>query len=325
MIALNLDRAARRTSVNSGFTLVELLVVIAIIAGLLALLFPAVQAVRESARRTHCSNNLRQVGLAALLHVDQHEQLPALQMPAFHRDHRDVGWRVTILPFLEESGIYQRLRDPQFWNQGFVEVTEDSPSPDPEKMATVAAFECPSNPRPVTSFYPSYRRTIIDAKTGKMLYDGVGPRNSLSPFLVANVDEGYFKLGAWWGRKSLGTHVGDARRPAAEVKLFQREALKKSARLTYVEDGLSHTALLTEMAGGQWLYFGFPGLVLPAINVDLSKPTIGSDRASSLRSNHHGAHVSICDGSIRFLALNASHEIVESLISRDERQILPMR
>jgi prepilin-type processing-associated H-X9-DG protein len=63
---------ARRT----GMTLVELLVVFALLAVLLGLLFPAVNSVRESARRTQCQNNLRQIGLAMTQYVDAHGEFP---------------------------------------------------------------------------------------------------------------------------------------------------------------------------------------------------------------------------------------------------------
>ena len=71
---------------RKGFTLVELLVVIAIIGILVSIMLPAVNAVREAARRAQCMNNLRQVGIACLTYNNQHRKLPIgvqLLAPAF--------------------------------------------------------------------------------------------------------------------------------------------------------------------------------------------------------------------------------------------------
>ena len=78
-----------------GFTLIELLVVIAIIAVLLALLVPAVQKVRESANRTECANNLRQLGLAVHnFHSDRNF------LPPSHIGDTWASWAVLLLPYL---------------------------------------------------------------------------------------------------------------------------------------------------------------------------------------------------------------------------------
>jgi prepilin-type N-terminal cleavage/methylation domain-containing protein len=108
--------AARFKAVQSrrAFTLIELLVVIAIIGVLLAILLPAIQAVREAARRSQCRNNLKQLGLAAISHVDAQKYFPAggwgwawAGDPNYGNNERQPGgWMYNILPYVEESALH---------------------------------------------------------------------------------------------------------------------------------------------------------------------------------------------------------------------------
>ena len=97
---------------RNGFTLVELLVVIAIIGILIALLVPAVQMVRSAARRTHCTNNIRQIAVAIHNYNDSNRRFPVNQIgPGLSDGNGNFGegyysWLVPILPFLEEGPVY---------------------------------------------------------------------------------------------------------------------------------------------------------------------------------------------------------------------------
>ncbi len=97
-----MSRSPVRTA--RGFTLVELLVVIAIIGSLVALLLPAIQAAREAARRSSCSSNLKQIGLAVQMHHNAQGKYP---MGRDRFDQYGLSWAFRILPYLEQSSVYQ--------------------------------------------------------------------------------------------------------------------------------------------------------------------------------------------------------------------------
>jgi prepilin-type N-terminal cleavage/methylation domain-containing protein/prepilin-type processing-associated H-X9-DG protein len=126
-VSINWNRT-RIASRPKGFTLVELLVVIAIIGILVALLLPAVQAAREAARRSQCTNNQKNIALAILNYEDTNKKLPpgtpyydnCVRGPASTsplRFHRVSGF-VLILPFLEQGSLfdlYQFEKTPYIW------------------------------------------------------------------------------------------------------------------------------------------------------------------------------------------------------------------
>lgn len=144
---------SRRSSTNrEGFTLVELLVVIAIIAVLAALLMPAVQQAREAARRSQCTNNMKQLGLAMHNYHDQwgtfpigalHSQTPGLS----RRLDRGSSFFVALLPFLEQSNLFSELSDAAVGGVGNTDVSTNINGPvfDGQQFSVLS---CPSSPLP---------------------------------------------------------------------------------------------------------------------------------------------------------------------------------
>ncbi|MCA9260610.1 MAG: DUF1559 domain-containing protein [Planctomycetales bacterium] len=138
-----------RPSRRRGFTLVELLVVIAIIGVLVALLLPAVQAAREAARRVQCTNQIRQLALAAINHTDTQGYFPSGGWGWNWVGDPDRGfgksqpgpWTYSVLPYMEQDALWamgKGVADPAQKRQFLSEMNAVQPG----------GFICPSR-RPV--------------------------------------------------------------------------------------------------------------------------------------------------------------------------------
>ncbi len=128
-----------------GFTLVELLVVIAIIGILIGMLLPAVQQVREAARRTECLNNMRQLGLGALNYESAHMQFPSSGMGATEYFRGDVGGGRR--PNFSEDNFGVFFQTLPFMEQNNLHSLRATLGPNPAFLETVVPFyHCPSRP-----------------------------------------------------------------------------------------------------------------------------------------------------------------------------------
>lgn len=201
---------------RTGFTLVELLVVIAIIGILVALLLPAVQAAREAARRSQCSNNLRQLALGAHNFHDTKKVLPSSIRPAGLTPLPRIAGTTLLLPYIEQSNLYNAYNQNYNW---FDTVNL------PVTSVKVPTFTCPSTPEPNR-------------------LDGIPESNPWQGNLVATTDYSPL-IGVDRRLVTLGLvdKAGDGMLPK-----------NQQPRLADVLDGLSNTIMFAESAGRPYVY-----------------------------------------------------------------------
>ena len=253
-----------------GVTLVEILVVIAIIGILLALLLPAVQSVRDSARKVSCANNLKQSGLAVLNFASSTDFLPpvndvrkvghhALREEEIREGYNTrLSWRYTVLPFLESSTTYHWLESHKNWRLAGHTVDEDAEPSLPERPLIESVYACPATPgSPRLSTAQLVKRRRLVSEPEEILADGLSTSDY---FACSVVLWGNYRNGAVTSKTDVaawsGSHHLDETRDRKDANLMRSQP----AKLAWITDGLSKTVLLQEQAGRPiWIHGGHPG------------------------------------------------------------------
>jgi len=307
-----------RDKTRGGFTLVELLVVIAIIGILIGLLLPAVQAARESARRTECSNNLKQIGLAVLHYEEALKVYPPGCIvstgsnqqwdPVSEAGNSSGGgkhgtsWMLQILPFCEQENLYKK------W-----EFTTNVRGNAAAAQTDLPMFYCPTRR---TSVRPRDQALLLDSSWerggtdyGGCLGSGNGFNNdtAVHPFANGSTDaEDYFH--------------------ARRMGFFQPN---KSIRNMQVVDGTSNTIMAGEMqrlwesstpqrqSRDGWALGGVATLFTTADSESGGTYQTGglnNDFFESPGSDHSsGANFCLGDGSVQFLNENMDRMVFRYL------------
>jgi prepilin-type N-terminal cleavage/methylation domain-containing protein/prepilin-type processing-associated H-X9-DG protein len=318
-------REARR---RGGFTLVELLVVIAIIGVLVALLLPAIQAARESARRMTCQNNEKQMGLALQNYLATKKDFPPGSQQTCYKCE-PWAWSAMILQYMEESGIFGSL---QLKNQPD-HAPNAVPSGNGPTQKVIAAFLCPS-----TSRFDVSRNELNhiadynnnghwDPGEGMAVsdYGGIqGPSSSeINP--VTTEAYGY--------NQGVLLNIGDqANDPGIHVA--------KAIGPRQITDGLSKTMIVAELSGrgynskhmqlrGVWADGNNLFAVQDSINLNETEDVNGVAvpkqwTEDEIYSQHPGgANVLFCDGSVHFLPDSLDKSVIMALASRAGGEQIP--
>ncbi len=284
---------------RKGFTLIELLVVIAIIGILVGMLLPAVQMVREAARRTQCSSNIRQIVMATMNYEGAHKRIP----PGWiHNDPLDPydapgwGWSYHILPQVEAGTMFDRInvqlpiRDPAHTDVISyvvpVFICSSESAPDQVNLAETPAD--PHGPPPPPSSAP-------DLIVGRSSYSGVFGSNEIE-------DDPMNGNGLFFGNSRI--------------------------RLRDITDGQSNTIMIGERRNdyGRISWVGAVG--------DIDEPfarIVGSaDHVPNHRDGHFedfrsfhrvGANFAFADGSTRLLSDTIDQNVYWALATRAGEEV----
>jgi prepilin-type N-terminal cleavage/methylation domain-containing protein len=219
-------------SSHRGFTLVELLVVIAIIGTLVGLLLPAVQAARESARATRCRNNMKQIGLALHNYHDARQSFPhGGRIPVTTASQGNWNWRVDILPFMEETALYNSLSftASSIWRSDQLNAASRL------YTTSIPAFQCPSSQFPARYTVNTAHLFLMNGSNAVEVMDYVG----ISGAATTGMADPFGRSGQC--ASGLGSSVGT----------FCRNGMLtvETRKIKDCTDGTSSTIIIAEQSG----------------------------------------------------------------------------
>lgn len=300
-----------------GFTLIELLVVIAIIAVLIALLLPAVQQAREAARRSQCKNNLKQFGLGLHNYHDTYQMFPIGGAGAFNNSPY-VGFQVRLLPYVDQAPLFNQLN---FSIDAGSQILSDG------KVAHshgVPMYRCPSDISPLVE--------LTDWATGS--YDGsMGSQGNVSVDPACNQFQVY--------ALQVTPNNADTLNTSLVSGIFSRYGNKVNFK--DITDGSSNVIAMGEILtrcidhDGNWWNSNGAGNAHASTIVPINTMTTCDNSPPStpcraqnnwnyswgFRSEHvGGAHFLLCDGSVRFLSQNLSHQTYQRLGGRSDGAVV---
>jgi prepilin-type N-terminal cleavage/methylation domain-containing protein/prepilin-type processing-associated H-X9-DG protein len=319
---------ARARERRSGFTLVELLVVIAIIGVLVALLLPAVQSAREAARRTACQNKFKQVGIGLQNYHSTYKTFPPgtkftqntsqTDCPKVLPGIEGFGWGAFILPFIEQSAIYDQL---DFTKNVYTGVNWDA------SVNLIDVYVCPSE---------TNEALWVDCCTNKD--HGGAPENDWRLSNMAGIGD------------SVEAHCWQYQPHAIGRGVLFNYSKVSVAKIT---DGTSNTSIVGEIVSARgsdaagvkawigltWVTRGIsdvaegingPGTI-PGGRDDSLDPFDGDGgnrhdeyhRENGLSSYHPGgAHILFADGSTQFVSEDISQNVLLAQATRADNEVV---
>ena len=333
------------TATRRAFTLVELLVVIAIIGVLVALLLPAVQAAREAARRSSCTNNIRQLGLAIHNYESSHGQMPI--GTTYGRPNADnpepfyMTWSAQILPQLELQNVYDRFdfTEPMV-SRRFKEGSNDAIAAE----ISIPVYTCPSDERagePILMEGRGESRLVSgggDNNPGQaqgLWYTGsIGPTEPNGCSFCPEPKPSYCCRGCSFGTFAVeGPSESCAGYGDSSVGMFSRFPV--GYKFSEVTDGLSNTLML-----GETLPYHCIWNCVFCINFPVSSTVVPLNHLESDSGNRDGTWPRVCgyksrhpggvnfamgDASVHFFSETLDYKLYNELGTRADNEVVKLQ